>query len=383
VKKLGVIGLGKLGLCLAALFAKKFKVCGMDVSTQRIKQISTQENLFEPSLKEYLKKYKDNISFSTEYESLKDSDPVFIITQTPSMPSGKFDLQYVESALRKLHDVNKNCLAVVSSTINVGDSDKLKSVHEKIAYNPEFIKQGSVIHDFEDPKLVLIGAYTEEAGEEIASIWKEIHNKPIYVAKPVEAEIIKLSLNVSFVLGITFANIIGELCEKFNADPNRVLDTIYQDRRNYKPGLGFAGPCFPRDVGCFRATAKQENIESAYDFSNLLGELNQKTVEKYLNQIKELKKKKIGFLGVAYKSNVPYTYESQPLMIAQRLLKEGYEIYIYDVLAEESAREELKGPRVHFCSTLEECMKLSEVIFIGTPNFSNVKTTKHLVNPWK
>lgn len=100
MRKIGVIGLGKLGLCLAALFAKKFKVCGMDISAERIKQVSRGEDLFEPSLNEYLDKYRNNLSFSTDFESLKDCDPVFIITQTPSLASGKFDLQYVESALR-------------------------------------------------------------------------------------------------------------------------------------------------------------------------------------------------------------------------------------------------------------------------------------------
>lgn len=228
-----------------------------------------------------------------------------------------------------------------------------------------------------------MGAYTKSAGELLASIWKEIHNKPVYIVKPVEAEIVKLSLNVSFVLGITFANIIGELCEKFKADPNRVLDVIYQDRRNYKPGLGFAGPCFPRDVGCFRATAKQENIRSAYDFSNLLEELNRKTVEKCVDRVKQHKKKKIAILGVAYKSNVPYIYESQPIMIARKLLEENYEVYIHDLLAEENARQELKGSNVHFCVSVEECIRLSELIFIGTPNFSNVKTNKPIVDPWK
>jgi UDPglucose 6-dehydrogenase len=355
----------------------------MDVSPERIEQISRREELFEPHLNEYLDKYHSSLFFSTSQESLKGCDPVFIITQTPSLPDGRFDVQYVESALRELHSVNSDCLAVVSSTINVGDIDRLRRVHEKVAYNPEFIKQGSVIHDFEEPKFVLVGAYTKVAGEKVESIWKEIHNRPVRIVKPVEAEIVKLSLNVSFVLGITFANIIGEFCEKFSADPNKVLDVIYEDRRNYKPGLGFAGPCFPRDVGCFRATAKKEALKSAYGFSNLLEELNRNTVNAYFDKIKQLGKKKIGILGVAYKSNVPYTYESQPIMIAQRLLEDNCEVYIHDPLAEENARKDLKGHNVHFCHSVEECVKLSDVIFIGTPNYGNTKTSKPIVNPWK
>lgn len=380
--RIGVIGLGKLGLPLAVLFSSQYEVKGMDVNEERIKEIKNRESFFEPQLNEYLEKMGDNLEVSSSYSLLKSCDVVFIITQTPSLSSGKFDLKYVESALDRLHQVNPECLAVTSSTINIGDTAKLKTIHPRVAYNPEFIKQGSIIRDFENPNFILIGAYTEKDGKEAAGIWAKLHDKPIYVVTPTEAEIIKLSLNVSFTFGITFANMIGDLCEKFEADSDKVLDVIYQDRREYKAGLGFGGPCFPRDVNCFKEICSENKVESGHKFATLLDKLNSHRVEQHIDKIRSLNKKKIGILGIAYKPDVPYIYESQPLRIAQKLLDEGYDIFIYDPLAEENAKQVLDKEAI-FCNSVNECIKEAEITLIGTPNYSNTKTTKPIINPWK
>jgi len=379
--KIGVVGLGKLGLPLAVLFSKHFTVYGVDVSERRVEQILKREEFFESQVNNYLEKHGNNLIVSADYSSITDCDVVFIITQTPSLPSGKFDLQYAESALKKLHKENSNCLAVISSTINIGDMDKLRKIHKRTAYNPEFIKQGSIINDFLNPKFVLIGAYAREDGGQVANIWKKFHDKPIWVVRPAEAEIIKLGLNVSYTLGITFANMIGELCEKFGVDSNNVLDVIYQDRRNYKVGLGFGGPCFPRDVNCFKHTCIKHSVGSGHRLANLLNGLNNYTVERYYRMLTYYGKKKIGILGLAYKPNVPYLDESQPLKIAKRLLVDGYEVFVYDELAEENARKELTG-NINFCSSVEECVEKSDVIFVGTSNFKDVKSRgKVVLNP--
>ena len=380
--RIGVIGLGKLGLPLSLVFAKAgFEVYGIDVSETKIQQILNREMFFEPHVNEYLEKYGDNLTVSTDYSLLENCEVATIITQTPSLPNGKFDLKYVTSALKQLHEVNPTCLVAISSNINIGSIGKLSTIHKRICYNPEFVKQGSIIHDFENPKYVVIGAYTKEDGEYLAKIWRKIHSKPIYVVKPIEAEIIKLCSNVSFALGITFANMIGELCEKYDVDSNRVLDIIYQDRRNYKAGLGFMGPCFPRDVNCFRAICLENSVGSGYKFAELLNDLNDYTVQRYVQKIKSYNRKSVGILGVAYKPNVPYIYDSQPLKIAEILIRSGYQVYIYDPLAEENAKRVLND--AHFCSSISECIDKAEVIFIGTANYSNIKSKKPIVNPWK
>ncbi len=384
-KSIGVVGLGKLGLPLSLVFAKAgFVVHGVDISKERIDEIKAFQHIqcHEPKVTEYLQKYGTSFKLSTDYQKLKDAPIIVVIVQTPSLADGHYDLSYVEEAVQKTHNVNEHALIVVSSNITIGSIDKLSKIHKRICYNPEFIRQGSIIHDFENPKFVLIGAHTKEDGEHVASVWRKIHDKPNYIVKPVEAEIIKLSLNVSFTLGITFANMIGELCEKLSADSSKVLDVIYRDRRNYNAGLGFAGPCFPRDVNYFKTICIENAIWSGDRFASMLNDLNDYVVDRYIQKIKSSKRKKVGILGVAYKPNVPYVYKSQPLKIAKQLLKEGYEVHIYDPLAEENAKQVLNN-KAHFCSTINECVDEAEIIFIGTANYSNVKTDKPTVNPWR
>jgi nucleotide sugar dehydrogenase len=229
--------------------------------------------------------------------------------------------------------------------------------------------------------MVLIGAYTESDGEKIANIWRKFHERPLHIVKPIEAEIIKLSLNVSFTLGITFANIIGELSDAVGADSNRILDLIYQDRRDYKKGLGFMGPCFPRDTKCFGAICKEKGIESGSRFTDTLDYLNHYTVERYLRKIEKYHKKNIGFLGISYKPNIPYMEASQPLEIASILEKSGHQIFVHDPLAENEAKKVLKSAL--FCKTVDECIQLSDILFIGTANYKDVASSKQIVNPWK
>ena len=381
--KIGVVGLGKLGLPLAVLLSKYFEVYGVDTNKQRIKQITNRKPFFEPHVNEYLEKYGHKLIVSTDYRILKTCNAVFIVAQTPSLPTGRFDLSYVESALNEVHEVNPECMAIVLSTVNIGDMNKLRKIHKKMCYNPCMIKQGTVLEDFRHPQYLMIGAYNDDDVEIVAKIWKEIHNAPIYKFRPIELETLKLCLNVSLSLQVTFSNIIGELCEKYNIRSRKLLEVIWKDIRGYKAGLGFMGPCFPRDVDCFKATCQENAIESGYKFTILLNNLNDYIVERYIRKIKSFNpKKKIGILGVAYKPNVPYVCHSQPIKIIQELQKDGYEIYVYDPLAEENAKKILTD-EIHFVQTIDECIEKSDLIFVGTPNYLNVKTEKIIVNPWK
>jgi nucleotide sugar dehydrogenase len=380
----GVCGLGKLGLPLALVLAKTgLQVYGVDISNERMAEIESYRTAKapEPKVTEYLQKYSHNLKLFSNDRMLRDASIIFVITHTPSFPDGHFDISSVANVVKSIHEVNPNGLIAVCSNIGIGNMDKLHKIHERICLNPEAVALGSVIEGFENPKFVIIGAYTNEDAEIVRRIWSRVHNKPIYVVKPIEAEIIKLCINFNCSLGITFANVIGELCEKFDVDPSKILDMIYKDRRDYKSGLGFSGPCFPRDVNCFRAIGIERNAESVQKLSTILNDLNDYIIQKYVKKIKSYKKKKVGILGVSFKPNVPYVYESQPLKIAEELIKDGYQVYIYDNLAEENIKKVLD--KTIFCPSMEKCLNKAEVFFIGTSNYSNVRTEKPIVNPWK
>lgn len=385
---LGVVGLGKLGLPLALVFCKfGFHVKGVDISKERIDEINKKMRFLEPKLNDYLQKYSQRLQLSTDYNILKDVPLIFIVVQTPSLKNEKFDLKFLESAVREVHKVNSNALVVVSSTINIGDMDQLHKLHQRICYNPEFIAQGSIVRDFENPKFVLIGALSEEDGKYVANVWKKIHKKPIFIVKPVEAEIAKLSLNVSFTLGITYANIIGELSERLGADPDVVMQIIHSDVRKYRAGLGFGGPCFPRDTTCFGAICSTVGVESGFELSKLLNHINEATVERYTRRILSSKPRKIAFIGIGYKQGVGLVDESQSIKILRRLLtlNPKLEIFVYDRLAEEMAKKVLPDT-VFFCESLQETTNKADVIFIGVPNSSlpeDMFKGKKVIDPWR
>jgi nucleotide sugar dehydrogenase len=292
-----------------------------------------------------------------------------------------FDVSRIEKIIGDIRSMDKDILISISSNINIGTCDNLHEKYERIAYCPEFIAQGNIIRGFENPKFTVIGAYNNKDARILQSLWSTIHEKPIHVVKPTEAEIIKLGLNVSYCMGITWSNIIGELCRIFNADSNKILDIMYNDWRNYKKGLGYMGPCFPRDTKCFSGICKEKSVESGFQFTRILDYLNDYTKCTYLNKIKEYNKAKIGFLGISYKPNVPYVEASQPLEIASILEKSGNQIFIYDPIAESEAKRVLKS--AIFCKTIEECVQLSDILFVGTANYKDVAFAKPMINPWK
>jgi len=382
---IGVVGLGRVGLPLALVFAKSHKTYGVDLNSQRCQAIIKRALFEEPQVNEYLEKYCSNLSVSTRYNNIKNCKVIFVIVHTPSLPSGKFDLQYVEKAVSKIHKTNETCLIVVSSTINIGDVSKLRQIHDRIVYNPCMIRQGSIIHDFEFPKYIMIGSFTEQDFETVKNIWQSVicNSAQFYRFLPEELEVTKLSLNVWLALQITVANVIGELCKSVSVEPQKTLEMLWKDIRNYNSGLGFSGVCLPRDVNCLKQTCIECSVGSGYRLTAFLNYLNNYTIEKYHKSLTSYGKKKIGILGLAYKPNVPYIDESQSLKIAKRLLADGYEVFAYDELAEENARKELTG-KIHFCSSAEECVKNSDIIFIGTSNFKDMKVREKVVlNPWK
>lgn len=374
--------MGRIGLPLSLVYAKYgHEVVGIDIDARRIDSIKYKERFSEPFVNEYLEAYGNRCSYYTDLDYIKGSDVVTIIVATPSLPNGLFDVLRIEKIIRDIRRLDKDILISISSNINIGTCDKLHGRYGRIAYCPEFVAQGSIIRGFENPKFTIVGAYNNEDAGILQILWGTIHKKPIHVVKPAEAEIIKLGLNVSYCMGITWANIVGELCGIFNADSDKILDIMYNDWRNYKKGLGYMGPCFPRDTKCFGEICKEKSVESGFQFTRILDYLNDYTKCRYLNKIKEYCKAKIGFLGISYKPNVPYIEASQPLEIASILEKSGHQIFIYDPMAEYEAKKVLKS--AIFCTSIEECIQLSDILFVGTANYKDVAFDKPAINPWK
>lgn len=377
-----LFGLGRIGLPLALVFCKAgFNVNGVDISPSRIKRIKDRDKFVEPKVDEYLEKYGDRLHVSTTIE--ETPSVAFIAINTPLIEGGFFfNTVAVERCLREIHRHDEYTTIIIGSTLNPKDSDRFRKVHEKICCNPEWVARGSVIDNFENPRFTMLGYYDESVGEIAKTIWRRVHNKPIITGLPIEMEIAKLMLNINHVLGIAFANIVGEICEVFDVKPHKVTNLIAQNLREYKSGLGTMGPCNPKDLVLLKTVGEISGMKGAVLLSEFLKNVDDHVVDRQIEKITSYGKKKIGVFGTSYKPNVPYIDASQPIEIIIRLLSKGYKIFIYDPLAEENTKKIL-GERVNYCVTKEECLNKSEVVFVGTNNFSNIKTNKIVVDPWR
>jgi len=397
-KSISVIGLGKLGLCIAASFADKgFKVIGVDIDMGKIEKINNGVSpIEETGLPGLVKKAKNNLKATKEYaQAILNSDVTFIVVATPSLADGSFSNEYLEKALHNIAEALKKKkeyhLIVVTSTVMPQTTDKVaKYLLEKIsgkkcgrdfglAYNPEFIALGSVIHDFLNPDFILIGEENKKDGDTLEEIYKRTcENNPRFARmSPLNAEIAKISLNCYVTTKITFANSLATICEKVKgADAYVITRALGLDSRigtkYLKPGLGYGGPCFPRDNIAFSAFARKLEIKAK--LAEMVDEVNRDQVLRVINRIQEilsgLKKDKknaqISVLGLSYKPNTPVIEDSQALDIAQLLVNEGYSVTVYDPQALENARSVL-GNTVRYAKDKAECLAKADIAVIAVP----------------
>jgi len=227
--------------------------------------------------------------------------------------------------------------------------------------------------------MILIGEVNKKCGDILEDIYKRTcDSKPEFARMaPVNAEITKIALNCYITTKITFANSLAGICEKVKgADALTVSEALGLDSRigskYIRPGLGFGGPCFPRDNKAFAAFARI--IESQAKLAEMVDEVNNdqalRVVEKIKNIIIALKKKKnnvqISVLGLSYKPNTSITEDSQALIITQFLVNEGFNISVYDPQAMESARSVL-GDRVKYSKNETDCLSGADLAIIAVP----------------
>jgi len=327
--KCATVGLGKLGLPLALVLAKKFDVVGYDINPERTVKIMKKqfENYKEKNLMEYLHKYPFKVTMNKN--ELMDREVIFCLVNTPSDPI-EFSNKYIYDAIKDLY-LPKCKLFVVVSTVMPGSIEKIKAMlpeHIKVCYNPEFIALGNVIDGIENPDFILIGEEDKVSGDLLENIYKHISNSPIKRMSWREAEITKIALNSYITMKITFANVIGEIANKFNCNGQTICDALGQDKRigkSYlKPGAMYQGPCFPRDNRAFNSFLDKQNVRLNY--CGITDKINEHQLERTLNKIKKVAKiegTKISLIGMNYKVDSEETTESMGLKLNHLLQERG------------------------------------------------------------
>ncbi|HYM91609.1 MAG TPA: nucleotide sugar dehydrogenase, partial [bacterium] len=323
-----MIGLGKLGTCTAAcLAARGFEVIGVDINDDSVRSINRGISpVYEPRLQGFIAAAGARLRATSEYaDAIKASDITFLIVPTPLEPDGQFSDKYLRDALTHLslafgRTRKPYHLFVITSTVSPGTTDdRLIPLIERVSgkklgrdfgvcYNPEFIALGSVIRDFLNPDMVLIGESDPRAGGEVESIYRHAcQNQPLIARMTVvSAEITKISLNAYVTMKISFANTLASICEAIpGADLERITEALGADRRvsphTLKGGLPFGGPCFPRDNRAFAAFAERFGVDAklAKACDQMNGYRAERVTDFILRQLSTTSRRNVSILGLA------------------------------------------------------------------------------------
>jgi UDPglucose 6-dehydrogenase len=382
MRGLSVIGLGKLGACTAACFAYKgFNVIGTDVNGSVVDAINNHTaTACEPRLQELISASGSRLSATMDYnEIVSRSDISFFIVPTPSKPNGHFSEQYLKTALRRLAEALKKArkeyhLIVITSTVSPGTTQESLipfieavsggklNIDFGVCYNPEFIALGSVINNFLNPDLVLIGESDRFAGDMLEPVYKQTCESKPHVARMsiVSAEITKISLNSYITMKITFANTLASICEAIpQANVDDITKALGADKRispyYLRGGLAYGGPCFPRDNRAFAAFAKKFGHNAK--LAKATDQVNTDQIERLKDVVLEQSPpdSKVSVLGLAYKPDTPVIEESASIKLVEELLNHSMVVSVYDPLAMNAARR-LFGDSVKYASSMEECL---------------------------
>jgi UDPglucose 6-dehydrogenase len=375
--KICLIGLGKLGLPLLCTFAKNGqKIIGLDVDKNKIDLLKNKElPFYEPSLKEYLNEGFDNILFSEYDDVLDQTDVAIILVNTPSNQFGEFSNEYIYQAVEKIAEKlkvsnKKDFLFIISSTVMPSSHkiiiDKIESISNRklnqgfgYAYLPDLVALGSVIKDFENPDLLILGESEKKYGDVAENIYKQIikNDAPIVRMSIIESEITKVSLNAYITMKISFANFIGNVAEKYNCNSNNITKALGHDRRispyYIKSGLAFGGTCFPRDTWAFIKMSENLGLDAIH--IKATQKINEQQNDLLFKKVEPYKDKIIGIIGLSFKPDTTVDVESPGKILYDTLVKNNYKVVTYDPLLE----------NLH---TLEELIDLSEIIVITHNN---------------
>jgi UDPglucose 6-dehydrogenase len=382
--KLSVIGTGYVGLVTAACLADLgHHVIGVDRDGQRIALLTESRiPFFEAGLESLVRSGQQagRLRFTTDTtDAVEGSDVVFITVGTPSRDDGNADLTEVSAVAEAIAGTLRDYrLIVEKSTVPIRTGERIRDqiqlltrgfVPFDIACNPEFLREGSAVHDFMHPDRVVIGVTNERSERLLREVYAPL-DCPIVVTDLTTAEMIKHASNAFLAMKISYINAIANICERVGADVRQVADGMGHDRRIGRAfldaGVGYGGSCFPKDVAAFIQIAK----EVGYDFRLLeeVSRVNEGQREVLLRHLKDalwvLRNRTVAVLGLAYKANTDDVREAPAIAIIEALRREGASVRAYDPAAHSNAQRVLNG--VTYCADPYDAAKDSDALVLLT-----------------
>lgn len=391
--RVSVIGLGKLGASIAAAAASRgVEVIGVDVDRQAVERLNAGlAPVQETDLDETIAANRARLRATLSYrEAVHESDVTFVVVPTPSDESGMFMLDYAEAAFRNcgraLADKDGYHNVVLMSTVLPGsmryrllpaleqESGRVSGRDLGVCYSPQFVALGCVIRNFLHPDFTLIGESDAEAGNHLESCYRQILTRfaPCARMSLENAELTKIAVNTYVTTKITFANMLADLCERIpGGDVDVVTRALSLDRRigpgALAGGLGYGGPCFPRDNVALAALARVLGTHA--DLAEITDFVNRSLPEKVVGRLSEFVRPgtAVAVLGLAYKPGTQVIEESPGIQLVRSLSAAGARVLAYDPLANEPARAALAGA-AEVLDSLAECLESADVVVVATPD---------------
>ena len=384
---IGVIGTGYVGLCTAVGFAELGSdVWCIDIDAAKIEALRRGEvPIHEPGLEEALERNRERLNFSTDLaDALEHARLLFVAVGTPPTYSGDADLSAVHAVVEAMPPSDRHAL-VMKSTVPVGTGEAIERIFaeqgkEGFSYVscPEFLKEGTALDDFLNPDRVVIGDRGDWAGDAVEELYRPLLS-PEYGGQGsgelvrtdvASAEMVKLAANAFLATKISFINEIANVCEETGADVLEVAKGMGLDDRIgpkfLRPGIGFGGSCFPKDVSALKQLAGN----SGYHFQ-LLGaviEVNElqkrRVIGKLEKHLGSLVGKRVALLGLAFKPDTDDMREASSLVLAARLQAAGATVTAYDPIAEEAARPLMPG--VEFAPNALDAAREADAVVLVT-----------------
>ncbi len=345
MSKIAVIGVGYVGLTTSVGLAQLgHEVIGIDNDTRKIEKLNLAKSpIFEKDLEKLLIESLNNkkLKFETSLENVKDCAFVFLCLPTPQLEDGSADISTVLKVSEELNKVlNQNTIIVIKSTVPIKTHEKLRKIITvdkcEIVSNPEFLREGVALDDFFNPDRIVIGARSQDIAEKVASLYKNIKTEIIFTDNT-SAELIKYASNSYLAVRLSFVNELAAYAEKVGGNVMQVLDAMGKDKRIgnqfLKPGPGWGGMCFPKDVSELKTSA--ELLDQPIELLNAALESNVKAHMRVVEKIKkllgnDLSNKKIATWGLSFKSNTDDTRFSPAISVIELLLKEKAKVYAFD-----------------------------------------------------
>ncbi len=392
---IAVIGTGYVGLTTVACFAELgHTVVGIDNDAAKLEKIRQGHvPFFEPGLQELVQTHlaEQRISFTTSIpEGVKQAEVIFICVGTPPKEDGSPDLSAVSFVATEIAKALDHYAVIVEkSTVPVMTGEFLQIVLKSdikvefdVASNPEFLREGSAVHDFMQPDRIVIGTESKRADALLTELYKPL-NAPMIHTDVNSAEMIKHASNAFLAMKISYANLLARLCDVAHADVTTVTRGVGYDKRIgvdfLNAGIGYGGFCFPKDLDAFMQVFKQHNVDVS--LLEAVRKINHEQTAYFLQKVEHavgnVQGKTLAVLGLAFKPNTDDMRFARSIDIVEALVQRGAQVRVYDPKAMENARK-VFGEKVMYAENAYHAAEAVHAVLIVTEwnEFKNLDLLK-------